>query len=151
MVMRPVLVGMNNPISSDPQYALYPRPDGCTGNRIWLMLNQATLGGVTAIQYRNRFDRVNVLHAREWSVKAARESGRVLLPVLDQARRTVLIFGAQTKDALGLEVVPPLQWVERRDGCRWAWAPHPSGRNYWYNDQENRFRVAFELARLYNG
>jgi len=31
--MKPILLGMNNPLSDDQAHALYPVPDGCTGAR----------------------------------------------------------------------------------------------------------------------
>lgn len=43
---KPLIVGMNNPLSATPEHALYPWPRGCAGHRLYEM--RAAAGGVLA-------------------------------------------------------------------------------------------------------
>jgi hypothetical protein len=156
---RPVLLAMNNPLSSDPRHALFPLPTGCTGNRIWLMLCDAAAERRVEIpsknQYLAAFDRRNLLNARDWSKADARRAAGPLLDGL--SGRVALILGAGTADACGL-ARGGSGWLEWRDAHRnllgaepltYAVIPHPSGRCREYNDPEFRMTVARELLTLY--
>lgn len=155
--MRPVLLGMNNPVSVTPSKALYPLPSGCTGNRLWRMLHDRT--GASMTQYRNAFERRNVLTG-EWDTRKARQA---LLGVpmatascyeewygtIGEFRgREVVCLGTEIRDILDLDHT----WVlpQERHGATWRPIPHPSGRNHWYNDADNRETVAVLLEELYN-
>ena len=141
--MKPLLLGMNNPLSDDPEYDIYPYPEGSAGWRLWKMLPE----GTTRAQYLDMFDRRNLLRAREWAVPAARTAAAFLLPEL--AGRTVVVLGAQVRAALGLPRTEPLVW--RRSGpfkFDWIAVPHPSGRNLWYNEPGRRDEVGAMLWAL---
>lgn len=144
---RPVLIGMNNPLSSDPRYALAPYPSRVAGHRLWQMLNEVS--GVGRAQYMRAFDRRNVLSSRTWDVHEARRESDGLLETL--AGRKVCILGRDTLNALYLRgTVPPLQW--HHDGTydlMWCYIPHPSGLNLWYNDDLHRIAVGLRLEQLY--
>lgn len=151
---RPLLVGMNNSLSVEPEHALYPLPDGCTGNRLWKMLHNET--GATMQQYLAAFERTNLV-VGPWDKSAGRESAASMLPGL--SGRTVVLLGKAVLASFA--GVPKVLSV----GDRWDLAargkpgefepamfyalPHPSGRNPWYNDRENRKRAARLLAELY--
>lgn len=143
---RPVLVGQNNPYSSDPRYALAPYPVNVTGWRIWRMLNEQC--GVKRAQYMRAFDRRNALTARKWDYHAARRESGGMMDTL--GGRRVCVLGRDTLSALGLRgTVRPLEWQEHRSGAQWCYVPHPSGLNLWYNDDLNRTAVGLRLEALY--
>lgn len=147
--MRPLLLGMNNPLSDDPEFDLYPYPEGCTGWRLWQLLPE----GTTRHQYLAAFDRRNLLRARAWDARAARAAAAELLPRLEG--RFVVVLGTQVRAALGLLPAEPLEVrVQRVSGdvfdfdLTWLAFPHPSGRNRWFNDPANRRAAAAALAGL---
>jgi hypothetical protein len=137
---------MNNPISSAPEHALYPHPPGCTGHRI-LGLLQSRLPDVTRAQYLQAFDRRNLLSSRVWNRGQAMEAGLNFVREMRDTGATVVVLGAQTRDALRLrhELVLPI--VEH--GVTWRQLPHPSGRNLWYNDPECAALAAMLLEELF--
>lgn len=141
--MKPVILGMNNPLSDDPRHALYPAPVNCTGWRLWRMLNART--GANRSQYLEAFDRLNILHARSWNTSQAREAAEAIIILLQG--RTVVVLGAQPVAALRLPVL--LVKPQEVHGVTWRQVPHPSGRNPWYNVPENRAMVELLLEELY--
>jgi len=146
--VRPVIIGMNNPISLDSHYALYPHPPGCAGHRLWKMLEVET--GATMLQYLRAFDRRNLLPTREWTgPRDARAAAEAMVPTL--VDRHVLLLGAEVRRAFDLADLLPGTSVDliTDDGRRFYYLPHPSGRNLWYNDEANRQLAARVLAGLY--
>lgn len=146
VMRRPLILGMNNPLSDDPEYDLYPYPEGSAGHRLWKMIP----GDVSRRAYLDAFDRRNLLRARQWDPRAAREAARVLTPELEG--RLVLVLGTQVRAALGLPVAEPLARASAAvgDGASFEWiaVPHPSGLNRWYNDQVNCAAVGELLREL---
>lgn len=143
---RPVLIGMNNPLSSDPRHALFPAPEGCTGHRIFMML-QSQNPGLSRADYLRVFDRRNLLQARAWDARAARGAAPALWAGL--AGRRAVVLGSATRAALGLPRVPEVRWGED-GGVWWCLLPHPSGRCLWYNDPAQRAVAALLLDELYH-
>lgn len=141
--MKPVLLGMNNPLSSRPEHALYPHPVGCTGHRIWKMLEVRTRASQE--DYLEAFDRRNLLGVQTWRMADAREAASHFIREMNG--RVVLVLGAEPRDALRL---PPLL-VKPQDlhGVTWRQLPHPSGRNLWYNVPENKHLAELLLEELY--
>lgn len=145
--MRPVILGMNNPRSDDPDHALWPHPNGCTGYRLWQMLNQAD-PSVTKERYLLAFDRRNLLGTRKWdAAKARMEAGRLLMGV-DFMAREVLVLGDEVRRAFELPK-KPLGCVDMYNATWWQ-IPHPSGLNRFYNSESNRAAVATVLKGLYD-
>lgn len=142
---RPVLVGMNNPTSGRARYALWPDPVGCSGWRLWKMLQ--SVSGADQSQYARAFDRRNVLEGRSWDLGRARVQGARLLAGLED--RTVLLLGRPTLAALALPNAPALVWQTGEGLRRWCYLPHPSGLNQWYNDTLNALLAALRLEQLY--
>jgi hypothetical protein len=142
-VTNPVLLGMNNPVSSDPAHALYPHPPGCAGWRLWDMINERVK--CSKSQYLRAFDRRNLIDEIEWSAGEAR--ARVDEVIGRLRGREVVVLGASTRKIIGLPelLVHPLQWR----GATWRQLPHPSGRNLWYNDPACRMLASCLLAELY--
>ena len=161
MTPRPVLLAMNNPVSGDPEHALYPHPPGCAGHRLkemfWESARDAGVlpdAGAARREYLRVFDRRNVLSAREWSARDAREAGARLLPQL--AGRTAVVLGVQTLAALGLPRPHWGCWIEWQQlgdpaPIRYTALPHPSGRCREYNDPAMRRAAGLLLLGLYLG
>lgn len=144
--MKPLLLGMNNPISDEPEFDLYPYPEGSAGHRLWRMMPE----GTRRAEYLGAFDRLNLLRARQWRQADARAAAKVLLPSLDG--RFVVVLGAQVRDALGL---PKVEWLSEQAyhvpgeyAFTWVAFPHPSGRNRWLNDARNHARARSVLATI---
>lgn len=145
LVSKPVLIGMNNPASPvDPTVALFPAPSGCTGHRLWKMLNELT--GAHKADYLRAFDRRNLLSKRVWDPMLAAIESKNLWDSLKG--RTVLVLGNSPCQVLHLPTETRLLWNNYR-GVRWCLVPHPSGRNHWYNIEINRELVALRLEELY--
>lgn len=145
--MRPVLLGMCNPLSGDPEHALYPHPEGCTGHRVYAMLREVS-PDVTRQSYLRGFDRRNLVAVRAWSMTAGRTFAAALKASLEPACE-VAVLGAATWSALRL---PRTEWLGRYDDYEycvtWYRVPHPSGLNRWYNDAGNRLAAARLLLRV---
>lgn len=150
---RPVIVGMNNPLSRDPEHALYPYPPRCTGHRLYEMMREYGGDGMSRARYLGTFERRNVLVGEEWSLRRAREAAPELRRLL--AGRTVVYLGQQVLAALELPRVEPLTWQSgdliNEGPARWCLVPHPSGLNRWYNDESNRAAAARLLLSLCEG
>lgn len=134
---------MNNPLSSRPEHALYPSPVGCTGHRLWVMLNRRT--GASEEEYLEAFDRRNLLCAQTWNKAEAQDAASHL--IREVRGRVVLVLGADVRDILKL----PVKLVHPQElyGVTWRQLPHPSGRNPWYNERGNREVAELLLEELY--
>ena len=148
-VSKPLLLGMNNPLSDDPEFDLYPYPERSTGWRLWKMLPD----GTTRQQYLDAFERLNLVRAREWNTKAAKAAARDVLPMLQD--RVVVVLGSDVRSALGLHKAEPLSYHRERriSGTSFAWIalPHPSGRNHWFNKPENYTAACHILGLVMRG
>lgn len=123
---RPIIVGCDNPHSDDPERALETTCPGSAGWRLW------KLSGLTREAYERSFQRVNVSDMPE-------------IP----NRSRVVVLGREAWRALGLPFVVPLDEVALPGVfTTFTYVPHPSGKNLWYNDQENCRRVGELLRRL---
>lgn len=135
---------MNNPLSVDPRYALFPAPANCTGYRLWKML-QSRDPTITRKQYLDGFDRRNVLSQLRWDGEAAGAAADLIASVL--RGRVVLALGDSVRKALGAPrlLLHPQEWR----GVTLRQLPHPSGRCRWYNDPVSRDLAATLLHELY--
>ncbi len=148
--MKPMLVAMNNPISSDPEHALYPLPEGCTGNRIWKMLNLGAEKPIAYTRYIGAFDRVNLCMTPEWSPKLARAAAPGLRERLSAPGQQSIIFGTEVWSILRLGARPePGSALGLGNGARSYFFFHPSGRSLWYNDPENQRMLGDRLLAMY--
>lgn len=133
--MKPVIIGMNNPLSQRAGFELYPHPPGCTGYRLWKMLFART--GVSRKEYLEAFERRNLVTGVAWNAAAGRDSAARMRDGL--RGRVVLLLGRAVQQCF--DVPPLLVHPQYIDGVTWRQLPHPSGRNLWYNDMDN-IRVA---------
>lgn len=140
--MRPIILGMNNPHSSDPEMALSPTGDpGSAGNRLW------NYSGMTETQYRLSFVRRNLLGTKAWATREARASAEKFLDDLEDGS-TVIVLGFETWKAFGFRMVQPCRSLVVSGGSTLWFVPHPSGRNLWFNEEGNREMVGQLLRRL---
>lgn len=163
---KPILIGMNNPVSTRPGHELYPLPEGCTGNRLWKMLHQRT--GASMSQYRDTFERRNLVRGLEYDRLRARARAHEMVCELRGSGRTVVLLGNAVREAFNFclrgsgtlfepepggtssDGLPPLLvHPQEAGGCTWRQIPHPSGRNLFYNSEKNREVVALLLEELY--
>lgn len=150
--MKPVLIGENNPISLRSGYELYPLPVGCSGQRLWVMLNEAHQRAhegkyLMPSWYIERFDRRNLVVGHTFDLQKAKTRVREFKAELFGSGRRVVLLGKRVQGAFGLSL-QPLEMI-RADGCEWYAVPHPSGRNTWYNDARHAAAVGNLLLRLY--
>ena len=148
--MKPLLVGMNNPYSTDSHFALYPSPENSAGFRLYLMLKEAgDRDGVrvTKEDYVNDFARTNLVNGYMYTREAV-TFGRPRVLDLMRNRLTVICGAGTARDmklihyrfSLEKQIIGPYSyWV----------IPHPSGRTREYNDPEMRHRVGELLLSLY--
>lgn len=139
---RLVVVGMTNPLSSDPRASLRTSPPGCAGHRLWEMASART--GISEVAWLSMTDRRN-LCVGDWSHQAARQQAALWH---DELRgRTVLQLGLSVMCAMRVDgdtLRRPLEWHPNRD---WVDVPHPSGRCRSYNSVV-RAAVEILLAEL---
>jgi len=145
--LRPVLVGMNNPIRpNDQRFALYPHPPGCTGARIFDLLCAAA-PVMTKLAYIRAFERVNLVDDAMWNRGLARERAAGMHEQWRGTGRVVLLFGEEVRRAFDLPKL--LIHPQDIDGVTYRQLPHPSGRNLWYNEAKNRKLASVLLYELY--
>lgn len=144
--MRPILLAMNNPLSSNPCYALAPFPAGSAGHRLWRLL-EARRPDLYRKNYMDAFDRRNLLPGRTWDQREANRLGSNLYLDLAGSGSLVLVLGEGPRRALGLprKLIHPVAV----NGCVFRQLPHPSGRCRWYNDPTNRLLAGMLLEELY--
>lgn len=156
MRLRPLLIGQAPGPRTDPEMPLFPVPSTSAGGRL------QDLMGLRRGQYLEMFERVNLLpyfpgsnsQGDKFPMRPAKLAASVMKPLL--VDRTVIMVGRQVAQAFGHEA-EFLEWTELR--CRRPShhprcpglakvlvIPHPSGRNHWYNNAENK-RTAEEVLQ----
>ena len=150
---KPLLIGQAPGPNTDPDLPLYPLPSTSAGGRLCAMM------GLSRVQYFTLLDRMNLLaffpgrHKRDdkFPVRDARIIAQSVRQLLKG--RTVVMVGRCVAEAFDLPKQPFFEWCEIQVGRRLPMSsrnvmvrtvivPHPSGRNHWYNNPENRRRVS---------
>jgi len=169
---RPVLIGLVNPYSTLAGAALLPVPRGCAGWRLWQFLGDGMeergLARPAKSAYVRNFQRRNILaDQRHWDRNLGRALGPGVLAAL--AGRVIVALGAeawsslvhgrgdvsyrdrpQNGQSIILHVAPQESGDEETSlPTTIYYLPHPSGRNPWYNEPENRRVAATLLTNLY--
>lgn len=156
---------MNTPISSRPGHKLYPAPDGCTGHRLWQLLNART--SASRVQYLDSFERRNLVRGPMWDQLAARARAYEVVCELRDSGRTIVLLGQEVRMAFDFALrddvpsprlgawdtggLPPLLiHPQQAAGCTWRQVPHPSARVTWYDRPENVKLVELLMEELYN-
>jgi hypothetical protein len=129
--MKPLLVGELNPYGADPDFALYPSPPGCAGDRLCRLVME--LGKE---EYLERFDRVNLCEGK-WMMRIARiEAYKITKSEVSK----VVLLGRKVATAFDCELQP------FRHDSRFVALPHPSGLCRAWNES-GAFRRAREALR----
>lgn len=151
--MKTVIIGMNNPYSGDPRYALYPHPENSAGARLCAMFlteskrqNKLT----DKRDYIDGFERMNLVDTPTWDAVSAKVRGRDIKKLL--VGRRVIICGVSVLTFLNLYRHEWLVWSERprdllEDTFDYVLIPHPSGRCREYNDPEVCRQVGMILVQ----
>ena len=156
--MRPVLVGIAPARGGESGQPLSCIARGSTGARLRNLL------GMSTYVYLSSFDRVNVCPMPKPSTvkpKEFAEFAENLMGSILRDRRVVFL-GPNVAECFGIKrdvyafcqlkygsTSPTRGLAGWRVGsalpCEWSVIPHPSGRNLYYNDEENRFAVSQHL------
>ena len=144
MTGRILLVGEDNPYGSDPEFALYCYPPGCSGYRLRRIL------GLPQHQYLG-LHRVNLCDGT-WSAKRARERALELLDPHASWDVMVLLGRkvTETFEKVALDGAPLVPFSTKTccPGMTLVSLPHPSGRNLVWNQPPARERARQILREL---
>lgn len=144
--MRPVVLGMNNPHSDDPQDVLSPRFPGSAGCRLYQMVRDVD-PTLSEADYLTYLDRQNLVTDGDWSRGRALESGAFMVESL--VGLDVVMLGTLVPPALKLRYHGAwYEWTTTHTGMRYCVVPHPSGLNRVYNDASYRYKTGKLLADL---
>lgn len=146
-----LLVGEDNPYGALPEYALYPLPSGCSGNRLCndiMGLRHSTYLGLW---------RINLCDGK-WATKSARTRAEMLHQTMLGPWRTTIMFGRKVAEAFGKitgKTLKPFEvtkhtvyFSEYANAVRtYISLPHPSGRNLVWNQETVRANARMILAR----
>jgi hypothetical protein len=152
MNTKPLLIGLNNPLSPRPRDALVPWPRGCAGARL-VEYTQLAAPDFTTDEYLDAFERRNLWPGRELprgrgATNLLLREGRSLLAECVSAPRTVVLLGAKVWYCV-LSRTPPQSFdYQHVHGSTFWYVPHPSGLNRAYNDHANRARTGAVLLSL---
>jgi hypothetical protein len=143
----PLFVGESNPYGSSPDFALYPSPRGCSGERLCRLVLDLAPEDYLAFS-----DRANLCDGR-WSIaEARREAARL---GAEHGRATIVLLGSKVCAAFGVPFDPftlrsSLDHVPRSVLPRFAILPHPSGLSRAWNvpGAFDRARVTLRRARV---
>lgn len=130
-IVKPLIVGEHNPYGSDPHFALYPAPDGCSGHRLCRLIL-----GMRRTDYLRAFERVN-LCSGVWKDSEATQCAYELSWRCIRTNCKLVLCGAKVCSAFDVEFRP-----FERLGTHVLVLPHPSGANRMWNDVG-----AFQRAR----
>lgn len=138
--MKPLIIGQApGQHASDPDFPLAGR----CGAKL------ADLCGLTLKAYLERFDRVNLVDefpgkagkGDAFPLEPARIKCREIMADPANAGRQIVVLGAGAVVLFGL-TTPTLTFAPHADAF-YAWCPHPSGANRWWNDPANRLRARY--------
>jgi hypothetical protein len=145
-IVKPLLVGEDNPYGKDPRYALYPLPENSAGGRLCSRIMQLSIK-----EYIKSFDRVN-LCGEKWSLPEARDRALDLLIAQGEKRHDCFVlFGAKVSKAFNLKFEPftvtTFNYSQDRT-VSVAILPHPSGLNRMWEVPGNIERAREILLRV---
>lgn len=142
--MRPVIVGMNNPLSVDPRAALLPYPKHSSGWNLWSMVHDVC--GVSRGEFRRSFCFVNLCDDTVWDPLAARRKYDTLESAWE-GRRVVLLGLAVLGVLWQTRPSSALEWRSNA-GYRWCWVPNPNRLCEDYSNPLIRRVVGMRLEEL---
>lgn len=150
--MTVMLLGEDNPVSDEPEHALYNWPPNCAGWRLQRIL------GLDDDTYLG-FARGNLCNPT-WDLKKARMRAGLMLSN-DFPHRVVVMLGAKVRSAFehALQAKQKIAMFSSTEvkfvGCHplglapmvLIALPHPSGRNTIWNDPQAKFRARALLIK----
>ena len=150
-----LLVGVDNPLSKDPRFALEPYCAGSTGWHIVTLIGEM-VPGYTPIDYLADFERVCLYptgHARNGKGKIAADRAMAdwcFLLAQSMQQSDIVLLGLRVRAAFDHIVTLPDQdvCVAEFDGIRIHAIPHPGARGQFYTDPLIRELVGIRLASL---
>jgi len=151
-----LIVGLDNPQTKDPRYALGVYP-GSAGEHIVSMIAEVS-PGYDSRCYLVDFERVCLypsMHAKNGKGKAVSDRAMAdwcYLLARETHERDLVLLGLRVRGAFN-HLVPLFDEPEdilmaQLDGMRVHCIPHPRGRNPWYSDPVNRAKVGRLLNSL---
>lgn len=149
--MKPLIVGLNNPLSFYEDEALVTYPPGCTGERI-LRFMQAEDPAYTEADYYADFDRTNLwrgtrLPSGPGTAAAYRACGEAVLEKC-RGREDVVLLGTRVWSAVTNRTPPDWFRAVSLADIRFWFLPHPSARNLIYNQPSARERAGWALLHV---
>lgn len=123
-MIRAIIVGEDNPRSSDPRDALFPYPINCAGERL-----QRLVFGVSVETYLSDYERVNLCESGRWSARVAREKAYqvgIRASLLGGGAKIVML-GRKVADAFDRSWTGVPRELFTAAGP-FVLLPHPSGR-----------------------
>lgn len=151
---RVLLVGESNPLSSDPDYALYPYPPNSAGGRLARMLGMSPKEFLATFYRANLFD----VEPVRWSKERAHAR---LVEVVHEYHAipycvdTVILLGTRVSAAVGERFLmwKPTAVIVNFDRAglgvvEFISVPHPSGRCRLWNDPANVRRLRRAIRRV---
>lgn len=145
--VKPVIVGLNNPYSDNPDHALRPHPINSSGYRLARMfLDAAEKRGLDMnfLNYERGFRRFNFFE-KTLDMSEGERAGQLLK---EFQGRDVVCCGNQVVKLLGLSKHSWTLW-SKSQGLRYCVIPHPSGLTRNYNEPWFRSQVGELLLNLY--
>jgi len=161
--MKPLLIGLDNPHSRDSHTALLPVPKNGAGDRLLQLIREADRD-FSISQYMQAFDRVNLYptgpakngRGATWADHLAASWAMETIVRCHYDR--VVLLGDRVQRAFGRMVALREEALSYTtftapDGSPIAFyrMPHPSGRNRFYNQPENRQLAAERLLLMTAG
>jgi uracil-DNA glycosylase len=147
---RPLLIGAAPGPNTKREHPLLCIPKTSAGGRLQQLM------GISRVEYLRRFDRINLIahypgatcRGDKFPMGQAKSNAEAMRPLL--IGRKVILVGSGPRDAFGLS---ELDWHTWQRCPVWGATdfvavPHPSGRNHWYNKEDNR-RQAEEFWRRF--
>lgn len=108
---------------------------GASGRRL------AQLAGLSFLVYALHAERLNVFEFPEEWGDVDKTNARVAEIVWRMQGRRTILLGAKVAKAFSVEDVPFFTWTTAM-GTTFARCPHPSGRNFWWNEPANVAKAA---------
>lgn len=141
-----ILIGEDNPLSAAPEFALYPRPDHCSGHRLMKIL------GMDENAYL-ALHRTNLCARDAWSMREARRRANLMLQDPSAPWRVIVMLGRKVADAFDYEQDFFTHGIEPgtatwRVPITLVSLPHPSGRNLIWTTTGTRERARRLLRDL---
>jgi len=145
--MKAVIVGLFNPKSQDPAYAMEPFTPNGSGERLWKMLSEVV--PVTKQDYVGHFEMINVIDTDKvtWEDVEYFEARAIEIERRVESRPAA-VLGIMAWTSLRVERSPirKTDWFGHYKN--WWLLPHPSGLCRVYNDPVMRRRAGEALAKI---